>query len=166
MVRKWRRLKNGWSLSFNVAWLQSKSQFYLKGTSKLAPFTNILYPTLPSQQYMFFLLLIAGVSAIMAWENRGHRRCLLDGESEQYACAIGDHSVESGNFHNVYIRLKAQKHGKIEVTYFCCGCYLLSRLIPWFRVIFKLNLNGTSSRDPWQGHLNTVFLKNRTSTKL
>lgn len=99
--------------------------------SLLAPCTNILFPTLPSQQYKFFLLLIGGMSAIMAWENRGHRRCVLDGETEQYACAIGDHSLESGNFHNVYIRLKAQKHGKIELIFFVfCSRRFLARLIP------------------------------------
>ena len=75
---------------------------------------------------MFFLLLIGGVSAIMAWENRGHRRCVLDGERQQYTCSIGEHSVESGNFHNIYIRLKAQKHGKIELIYLFCVCYILA----------------------------------------
>ena len=54
----------------------------------------------------------------MAWENRGHRRCVLDGERAQYTCAIGQHSIENGNFHNVYIRLKAQKHGKMKLLYF------------------------------------------------
>lgn len=71
----------------------------------------LLCPTL-YQQYMVFLILVGGVSAIMAWENRGHRTCVLDGERAQYVCVIGEHSVENGNFHNVYIRLKAQKHGK------------------------------------------------------
>ena len=61
---------------------------------------------------MFFLILAGVVSAIMAWENRGHRTCLLDGEKTQYMRVIGEHSVKTGNFHNVYIRLKAQKHGK------------------------------------------------------
>ena len=68
---------------------------------------------------MFFLFLIGAVSAIMAWENRGHRTCVLDGDRAKYMCAIGEHSVENGNFHNVYIRLKGQKHGKIFY------CYLL-----------------------------------------
>ncbi|KAL9951201.1 hypothetical protein ACROYT_G043823 [Oculina patagonica] len=54
----------------------------------------------------------------MAWENRGHRTCVLDGERAQYLCQIGEHSVENGNFHNVYIRLKAQKHGAGEMYYY------------------------------------------------
>ncbi|XP_078353268.1 cation channel sperm-associated auxiliary subunit TMEM249-like [Oculina patagonica] len=71
-----------------------------------------------ASQYMFFLILIGAVSAIMAWENRGHRTCVLDGERAQYLCQIGEHSVENGNFHNVYIRLKAQKHGAGEMYYY------------------------------------------------
>lgn len=53
----------------------------------------------------------------MAWENRGHRTCELDGEQMEYKCAINEHSVETGKFHNVYIRLKAQKHGKVSLFY-------------------------------------------------
>ena len=58
------------------------------------------------------VILTGALSALMAWENRGHRTCVLDGELGQYKCFIGEHSVETGLFHNVYIRLKGQKHGK------------------------------------------------------
>ena len=66
---------------------------------------------------MLFPTLVGAVSAIMAWENRGHRTCLLDGEQMEYKCVINEHSVETGKFHNVYIRLKAQKHGKLPLFY-------------------------------------------------
>lgn len=58
------------------------------------------------------VILTGALSALLAWENRGHRTCVLDGELGQYKCFIGEHSVETGLFHNVYIRLKGQKHGK------------------------------------------------------
>jgi len=66
---------------------------------------------------MLFPTLVGAVSAIMAWENRGHRTCVLDGEQMEYKCVINEHSVETGKFHNVYIRLKAQKHGKLSLFY-------------------------------------------------
>lgn len=66
---------------------------------------------------MLFPTLVGAVSAIMAWENRGHRTCVLDGEQMEYKCVINEHSVETGKFHNVYIRLKAQKHGKLPLLY-------------------------------------------------
>ncbi|KAJ7386363.1 hypothetical protein OS493_008484 [Desmophyllum pertusum] len=71
-----------------------------------------------ASQYMLFLIPVGAVSAIMAWENRGHRECVLEGTRSQYKCVIGDHSVDTGNFHNVYIRLKAQKHGAGEMYYY------------------------------------------------
>ena len=75
---------------------------------------------------MLSLYILAGaVSAITAWENRGHRTCVLDREKTQYLCVIGEHSVDTGNFYNVYIRLKAQKHGKrsflLNLLEFCLG---------------------------------------------
>lgn len=69
---------------------------------------------------MLFPILVGGISAIVAWENRGHRTCVLDGERAQYMWVVGEHSVENGNFHNVYIRLKAQKHGAGEMY-----CYVV-----------------------------------------
>ena len=66
---------------------------------------------------MLFPTLVGAVSAILAWENRGHRTCVLDGEQMEYKCVINEHSVETGKFHNVYIRLKAQKHGKLSLFY-------------------------------------------------
>lgn len=63
------------------------------------------------------VILIGALSAMLAWENRGHRTCVLDGELGQYKCFIGEHSVETGLFHNVYIRLKGQKHGKHVLTF-------------------------------------------------
>ena len=69
---------------------------------------------------MLFLIPVGAVSAIMAWENRGHRECVLEGTRSQYKCVIGDHSVDTGNFHNVYIRLKAQKHGENLFEFYCC----------------------------------------------
>ena len=66
---------------------------------------------------MLFPTLVGAVSAIMAWENRGHRTCVLDGEQMEYKCVINEHSVETGKFQNVYIRLKAQKHGKLSLSY-------------------------------------------------
>ncbi|CAH3179096.1 unnamed protein product [Porites evermanni] len=71
-----------------------------------------------ASQYMLFPTLVGAVSAIMAWENRGHRTCVLDGEQMEYKCVINEHSVETGKFHNVYIRLKAQKHGAGEMYYY------------------------------------------------
>ncbi|XP_058971785.1 cation channel sperm-associated auxiliary subunit TMEM249-like [Pocillopora verrucosa] len=118
-----------------------------------------------ASQYMVFLILVGGVSAIMAWENRGHRTCVLDGERAQYVCVIGEHSVENGNFHNVYIRLKAQKHGAGEMYYYVVfnGFHLTEQKITSYskndkklRVLAKrlaenLNLNyfdvKASSRD-------------------
>ena len=89
---------------------------------------------------MVFLILVGGVSAIMAWENRGHRTCVLDGERAQYVCVIGEHSVENGNFHNVYIRLKAQKHGKksgiLKLNLFCFTIHF-----NWSRILVHLSLN-------------------------
>lgn len=85
--------------------------------TKIEPFSaravcNIFSCPSPPQQYMLFLVLIAAVSALMAWENCGHRTCVLDGERTQYMSVINNNSVMTGNLHNVYIRLKAQKHGK------------------------------------------------------
>ncbi|XP_029208096.2 uncharacterized protein LOC114971698 isoform X1 [Acropora millepora] len=69
-------------------------------------------------QYKVIVILTGALSALMAWENRGHRTCVLDGELGQYKCFIGEHSVETGLFHNVYIRLKGQKHGAGEMYYY------------------------------------------------
>ncbi|XP_068677225.1 cation channel sperm-associated auxiliary subunit TMEM249-like [Montipora foliosa] len=69
-------------------------------------------------QLKLFVIVTGAMSAFMAWENRGHRTCVLDGETNQYKCFIGEHSVETGHFHNVYIRLKAQKHGAGEMYYY------------------------------------------------
>ena len=48
----------------------------------------------------------------MAWENRGHRRCILNPNAKQYAFHENDHLTYCGAYNNVYIRLKAQKLGK------------------------------------------------------
>ena len=58
-----------------------------------------------------FPVLVAAVGALMAWENRGRRTCVLNCDTKQYVCAKDGEPVFTGNFHNVYIRLKAQKHG-------------------------------------------------------
>ena len=106
------------------------------------PFGLIFSCPSPPQQYMLFLFLVGAVSAILAWENRGHRTCVLDVEKTQYMCVIGEHSVETGNFHNVYIRLKAQKHGKplLQSTGDCSQMLyrkipIISCLIPSYSLI-------------------------------
>ena len=64
-----------------------------------------------------FPILVGAVSALMAWENRGQRTCMLDGVTKQYICAKDGKAVFTGKFHNVYIRLKAQKHGEYQVLF-------------------------------------------------
>ena len=81
-------------------------------------FSSVLIHTLPLQQYMLFPVVVGVVSVTMSWENRGHRTCVLDGNLTEYTCAKDAHSVMTGRFHNVYIRLKAQKHGEETEMFF------------------------------------------------
>ncbi|XP_022805697.1 transmembrane protein 249-like isoform X2 [Stylophora pistillata] len=98
----------------------SRKRFYIGTLTAFVSMVTLITwgIALEASQYMLFPILVGGISAIVAWENRGHRTCVLDGERAQYMCVVGEHSVENGNFHNVYIRLKAQKHGAGEMYYY------------------------------------------------
>ena len=61
-----------------------------------------------------FSFVLAMVCATMAWENRGHRRCILDSSNKEYSFYENDHLTYVGTFNNIYIRLKEQKYGKIK----------------------------------------------------
>ncbi|EDO33702.1 predicted protein [Nematostella vectensis] len=69
-------------------------------------------------QFMLFPVLVSIISGLLAWESRGKRTCELDFKKKRYKVVASGHPVCGGEFHNVYIRLKAQKHGAGQMYYY------------------------------------------------
>ena len=68
--------------------------------------------------YLVFPFILSIVCATMSWENRGHRRCILDSSNRQYSFYENGHLTYCGAFNNIYIRLKEQKYGVGSVYYY------------------------------------------------
>ncbi|XP_028399918.1 uncharacterized protein LOC114523251 [Dendronephthya gigantea] len=71
-----------------------------------------------SQEYLVISLLVSILCVTLAWENRGHRRCVLDSSNKQYSFYENGQLTYAGAFNNVYIRLKEQKYGSGSVYYY------------------------------------------------
>ncbi|XP_020915762.1 transmembrane protein 249-like [Exaiptasia diaphana] len=69
-------------------------------------------------QYLMFPILIGCISAWFAFENKADRICTLDSLSGSYTVTLGGKHVQEGEIRNVYIRLKAQKHGAGHKYYY------------------------------------------------
>ncbi|KAK3755314.1 hypothetical protein QZH41_014623 [Actinostola sp. cb2023] len=69
-------------------------------------------------QYMVFPMLVGCLSAWFAYENKADRICTLDSRCNSYSVALGGNTVQEGEIRNVYVRLKAQKHGAGHMYYY------------------------------------------------
>lgn len=56
-------------------------------------------------------ILVGCISTWFAYENKADRICTLDSATNSYSVTIAGKHIQDGDIRNVYIRLKAQKHG-------------------------------------------------------